>query len=88
MAFMLGAIIGVLGPLITNQFPSSPFAIAFLTGYSIDAVIYQLDALVDKMKHPSGEADIPQRALFPPRAASVEPQPAVIAGLREERGGR
>jgi hypothetical protein len=50
MAFMLGGIIGVLGPLITNpQFPPlSPFAIAFLAGYSIDAVISRLDALIGK----------------------------------------
>jgi hypothetical protein len=51
MAFMVGAIIGILGPIIASESPLTPFAIAFLAGYSIDAVISQLDRLVDRYIH-------------------------------------
>jgi hypothetical protein len=51
MAFMLGAIISVFNPVIPKEMSLSPLAIAFLAGYSIDAFISLLDALVDKFKY-------------------------------------
>jgi hypothetical protein len=62
MAVMLGAIISAFSSLIPKELSLSPFAIAFLAGYSIDAFSSQLDALVDKMVHRANEADIHHRA--------------------------
>jgi hypothetical protein len=51
MAFILGATISVFSLLIPKDLLLSPFAIAFIAGYSIDAFTSRLDLLVDKMKH-------------------------------------
>ena len=52
MAFIVGATISVFSSLIPKDLLLSPLAIAFLAGYSIDAFVSRLDALVVKMTHP------------------------------------
>ncbi len=53
MAFILGATVSVFSTLFSNQLPSSPYVLAFLAGYSTDALLSRLDSFVEKMKHSS-----------------------------------
>jgi hypothetical protein len=53
VAFILGATISVFSTQIPKEVLLSPYALAFLAGYSTDALLSHLDSFVEKMKHPA-----------------------------------